>query len=229
MTTIIDPKASAPGAIAVDSTTDQIYVENSGSGNLTVVDAGGTATTHTLAVVLSGSGSGTVTSSPVGIDCGATCADSYAIGTAVKLTASAASGSYFSGWSGPCARSNSCDLVTNKDQFVTATFSPAVAVPNVARLTQTAAATAITGAGLIVGAVTLQPSSIPAGSVVSESPTAGTSVAPGSAVNLVVSSDAPSVGGNSGGGGGMDLLTLGALLSSLLVMGTARSGGAKRD
>src|SRR5207237_6859178 len=54
---------------------------------------------------------------------------------------------------------------------------------------QAAAASALTGAGLTVGAVTMQSSStVAAGSVISESPPAGTKVASGSPVNLVVSS-----------------------------------------
>src|SRR5437016_4027644 len=64
-----------------------------------------------------------------------------------------------------------------------------VAVPNVVGQMQAAAASAITGAGLTMGAVTQQSSStVASGSVISESPTAGTMVASGSAVSLVVSS-----------------------------------------
>jgi beta-lactam-binding protein with PASTA domain len=64
-----------------------------------------------------------------------------------------------------------------------------VSVPNVVGLTQAAATTSITSAGLVVGTVTTQSSStVAAGSVISEAPTAGTSVNTGSAVNLVVSS-----------------------------------------
>jgi len=67
-----------------------------------------------------------------------------------------------------------------------------VAVPNVVGQTQAAAASAITSAGLTRGAVAQQSSTtVASGSVISESPAAGTSVAKGSAVNLVVSSGAP--------------------------------------
>src|SRR5205823_13805838 len=66
---------------------------------------------------------------------------------------------------------------------------PTVAVPNVVGQTQSAATSAITGAGLTLGTVTMQSSSaVAAGNVISESPTAGTRVASGSAVSLVVSS-----------------------------------------
>jgi len=44
-----------------------------------------------------------LTSSPAGIACGATCAQSYATGIAVTLTAAPDPGSVFAGWSGACA------------------------------------------------------------------------------------------------------------------------------
>jgi YVTN family beta-propeller protein len=121
--TIIDPKANAPEAVAVDATTDQIYAANSASGNLSVIDGGGVAETHTLAVLLAGDGSGTVTSSPAGIDCGTSCAGTFAAGTAVSLSAIASSGSVFSGWSGPCTGTASCEVSATTDEFVTATFN----------------------------------------------------------------------------------------------------------
>src|SRR5262249_57291200 len=65
-------------------------------------------------------------------------------------------------------------------------------VPNVVGLTQSAATTAITGANLVVGTVTTASSTtVPAGSVISQNPTAGTQIAVGSAVALVVSSGEP--------------------------------------
>jgi hypothetical protein len=64
-----------------------------------------------------------------------------------------------------------------------------VTVPNVVNDTEAAAASAITGQGLVVGTVTTQSSStVASGSVISQSPAAGASVSSGSAVNLVVSS-----------------------------------------
>jgi hypothetical protein len=78
-----------------------------------------------------------------------------------------------------------------------------VSVPNVVGDTQAAATTSITGAGLALGAVTMQSSSsVASGDVISENPTAGASVAKGSAVALVVSSGpamvaVPNVVGNA--------------------------------
>jgi hypothetical protein len=71
-----------------------------------------------------------------------------------------------------------------------------IAVPNVVGQTQAAATSAITGAGLAVGTVsTASSGTIPAGSVISTSPAAGTQVNPGSAVNLVVSTGPAQVAG----------------------------------
>jgi beta-lactam-binding protein with PASTA domain len=70
-----------------------------------------------------------------------------------------------------------------------------VAVPNVVGLTQAAAQTAITGAGLVVGTVsTANSASVPAGQVISQTPAAGSSVAQNSAVALVVSLGAAAAG-----------------------------------
>ena len=75
-------------------------------------------------------GTGTVTSNSGGINCGATCSASYALGASVTLTASPAAGWLFSGWTaGPCAGSNPiCTVTMNSAQSVTALFAPS-AVP----------------------------------------------------------------------------------------------------
>ena len=54
----------------------------------------------TLTVTLAGSGSGTVTTAPAGIDCPGDCSEDYAGGIPVTLTATAAAGSSFAGWLG---------------------------------------------------------------------------------------------------------------------------------
>jgi beta-lactam-binding protein with PASTA domain len=97
-------------------------------------------------------------------------------------------------------------------------------VPNVVGSAQAAAQTAITGAGLTVGTVTQNSSStVAAGSVISQTPTANSSVAPGTAVNLVVSSGAPpSTGGGGGGGGGGGATGFFDLLAGLGLAALAR-------
>jgi hypothetical protein len=79
---------------------------------------------YLLTVAKEGTGSGTVTSSPDGIDCGSYCSESYSAGTPVTLTAAAASGSSFQGWSvGGCSGTAPCTLTLNGDMTVTATFN----------------------------------------------------------------------------------------------------------
>jgi serine protease len=108
-----------------------------------------------------------------------------------------------------------------------------VAVPNVVGQTQTAATNAITAAGLAVGTITQQSSTtVASGTVISESPAAGTQVASGSSVSLVVSSGPPpSSGGGGGGGGGgafdAGTLSLAALLGTLSAWGRRRRAVAR--
>jgi YVTN family beta-propeller protein len=56
-----------------------------------------------LNVLISGSGYGSVTSSPAGIYCGTSCLARFAAGTVVQLTAAAGSQSTFAGWTGDAA------------------------------------------------------------------------------------------------------------------------------
>jgi len=103
-----------------------------------------------------------------------------------------------------------------------------VAVPDVVNLTQAAATTAITNAGLALGAVSQATSAtVPSGSVISQSPGAGTGVAAGSAVSLVVSSGSgttppPTNPPPSNGGGGGGSLGLGSLLIGLAALAARR-------
>ncbi|MFO1414374.1 MAG: glycoside hydrolase family 44 protein [Burkholderiales bacterium] len=80
---------------------------------------------HALTVTKAGTGVGIVTSTPAGIDCGATCAASFGAGTLVTLQAAATAGSRFAGWTGPCAGTTPCRITLNDAGTVTATFVPA--------------------------------------------------------------------------------------------------------
>jgi beta-lactam-binding protein with PASTA domain len=72
--------------------------------------------------------------------------------------------------------------------FVISTGPCPVNVPNVVGQTQSAAATAITGAILVVGTVTQQcDNTVAAGSVISQNPAAGSPVPPSTPVDLVIS------------------------------------------
>ena len=77
---------------------------------------------YRLTVAKSGTGSGTVTSSPAGINCGSDCSEDYPSDTSVALTAKPAVGSVFTGWSGACTGTGACNLTMNAAKSVTATF-----------------------------------------------------------------------------------------------------------
>ena len=77
-----------------------------------------------LTVTGHGSGSGTVTSAPAGINCGPTCAAEYPLNTLVTLTGTPAAGSKATTWSG-CDKvngSNQCEVTMSAAESVIATF-----------------------------------------------------------------------------------------------------------
>ncbi len=75
-----------------------------------------------LTVALAGAGSGTVTSSPSGINCPTTCSAGFAQNTQVTLTESPGSNYVFAGWSGACTGTSSCSVTLSSSASVTATF-----------------------------------------------------------------------------------------------------------
>lgn len=76
-----------------------------------------------LNVALTGPGSGKVTSTPAGINCGNDCSQSYTSGTAVTLTAAPSTDSIFGGWrGGGCSGTGTCTVTMNNDKNIVATF-----------------------------------------------------------------------------------------------------------
>jgi alpha-tubulin suppressor-like RCC1 family protein len=76
-----------------------------------------------LTVSKTGIGSGTVTSSPAGINCGSTCSAAYDGDTVVTLTATPAMLSVFNGWTGcDSASGSSCTVSLSAAKSVTANF-----------------------------------------------------------------------------------------------------------
>jgi hypothetical protein len=94
--TYIPPVVSSSQTFTIDlSVFDLRGGKATGSVNVTV-----SSSEHTLIVTRTGNGSGTVTSNPAGIDCGADCTEVYINGMEVTLTATPDAGSVFGGWSG---------------------------------------------------------------------------------------------------------------------------------
>lgn len=81
----------------------------------------------TLSVITAGSGSGSVNSTPTGIACvsgsSAGCSASFTGGSTVDLTPTASSYSIFSGWSGACTGTGTCQINMTAAGNVTASFT----------------------------------------------------------------------------------------------------------
>lgn len=147
-TSLVDYSAGATFLISSNTTYYYCAVASNGLGTSYgsvmsfKTSAVAAPTTYTLTASKSGTGSGTVASSPAGINCGADCSEVYNNGTSVTLTASAASGSTFTGWSGACS-GGSCAVTMNSNQSATANFnanSPTTSTSPVSSVTTTGAA-----------------------------------------------------------------------------------------
>ena len=114
----------------------------------------------------------------------------------MTLTATAAAGSTFAGWSGACSGSGACTVAMDAAKTATATFNQVQSPPKtvlcvVPRVKGKPLATArarIAAAHCSAGKVTKAKSrTVPKGKVISQRPNAGTKLASGSKVNLVLS------------------------------------------
>jgi hypothetical protein len=109
---------SASGAIVTGSMTANVVC---------FTGSGGGSTEPILSVTFPGAGTGTVVSSPSGINCPntqANCSASFPTGTSVTLTATPVGSSTFGSWGEGCVGSTSiCTLSLQADTNVTATFN----------------------------------------------------------------------------------------------------------
>jgi len=86
---------------------------------------GGSAAKAVLTVAFAGTGAGSVTSTPAGITCpSGACAAQFNKGDPITLTATAATGSTFGGWSNCSSTAgNSCTVTLTDAETVVATFN----------------------------------------------------------------------------------------------------------
>ncbi|HRW50948.1 MAG TPA: hypothetical protein P5333_25690, partial [Caldilinea sp.] len=141
---------------AITAANEYIPTNNDASANLAIAVP--------VTVSPAGTGSGTVTSTPPGIACGATCAASFAPNISVALSAAPVTGSTFTGWGGACSGAGACTVTTSAARTVTATF------------TRNRYTLAVTRAGTGSGAVTSAPAGIACGATCAADFDHGTSV-----------------------------------------------------
>ena len=98
------------------------------AGNATSVSAPvSKVTIYALSVTVAGSGGGSVSSTPAGINCPGVCSQLLNHGSVVTLTATASSGSSFVGWTGGgCAGTAACVITMTAATSVSATFQQRV-------------------------------------------------------------------------------------------------------
>jgi phospholipase C len=106
-------------------------------------------TNYQLSVTAPAAGTGTIASTPAGINCPGTCSASFASGTKVSLSETPAATYTFTGWGGSCSGTGACSVTMAANASVTAAFSAAGPV---------ALTVALTGSG--TGMVTSTPAGI---------------------------------------------------------------------
>ena len=129
---------ATPQAPLLRDSAGNLYGTASSGGNSNCVSGcgvvfelpGTTSPVFNVAITFSGSGTGTVTSSPSGINCPTDCISAFPVGTTVTLTATPTGGSTFGVWSGtlpglqPCTTTNANVCTVNSTQVVDAVFVP---------------------------------------------------------------------------------------------------------
>lgn len=198
--------SGATFTITLSSGTCSVRYDQAGSGNYNAApqvleSVSVSANRFTLTVTKSGTGGGTVASSPAGISCGTTCAAGFDSGSTVTLAATSDAQSTFAGWSGACSGTGPCTVTMDAAKAAVATFNrvpqtpppppppPAkCVVPNVKGKPLATAKRKIAAAHCRTGKITQAKSkAVKKGSVISQKPTPGKRLAAGSKVNLVVS------------------------------------------
>ncbi|MBL8522314.1 MAG: hypothetical protein JNN20_01360 [Betaproteobacteria bacterium] len=115
--------ASAPGGtIEIRDAGGQVVVSEPLAGTVETI-AETIPTQETLTVSKTGTGGGTVSSLPSGINCGSTCSAVFNSGTGITLSAIPNIGSSFAGWSGGCSGTGNCQITLAGATAVSAIFT----------------------------------------------------------------------------------------------------------
>jgi len=128
---VVSPTGAGCGVANVIATSNKDTGDSKniviGSASVTVEDPtsvqcpGGSATAAVLTVSLTGLGSGTVTSSPAGINCPVTCGAQFNKNVPITLTPTPNAGSSFGGWGNcPTTSGNACVVTLTGNQTITA-------------------------------------------------------------------------------------------------------------
>lgn len=151
-----------PSGIAIDEsetqTNGRLYVTSGNGSSIVIPPAAGPPASELgalfafgpsgegeiLKASVSGTGQGTLTSTPAGIACPGACEAELNAGGLITLTATPAPGSAFLGWSGDCTGTGPCQVSLDAPSAVDAEFGPA---PAPASATSAAAPGAEQGSG----------------------------------------------------------------------------------
>ncbi|MBK7002493.1 MAG: serine protease [Rhodoferax sp.] len=153
------------------------------------------------------------------INCGTTCSASFASGASVTLTATPATGSTFSGWSGACTGTGSCTVSMTAARNVTATFTQSVSPP-VCTLSANPATISVGGSSTLTANCTPAATSYTwtGGTCVETQPGATCTVTPTATTVYTV------VGTNSGGSGTAASATVAVASPSNYTLSVAKLG-----